>query len=87
MHTENPEGRILYIDENENTIISIIQFMLRDEDIVVLPKKAALEEYSATEMSPDDMVLIDYRSDYGAVLEKMYNCNVMNGHFILYYNK
>ena len=87
LHTENPEGRILYIDENENTIISIIQFMLRDEDIVVLPKKAALEEYSATEMSPDDMVLIDYRSDYGAELEKMYNCNVMNGHFILYYNK
>ena len=87
LRTDNADGRLLYIDEEDNTIISILQFMLREEDIIVLPRKDNLESYSEEEMKPQDMVLIDFRSQFGTELSKMYENSTMNGHFILYYNK
>lgn len=87
LREEEPQSRILYINDNEYSLISIMQFMLRDEDIEILPYKSTIEEYSSKEMTETDIVLLDYRSSYGTELEKKYDCNVVNGHFILYYNK
>lgn len=80
-----PQRRIIYIKEDDSPFISILQFMLREEQIILLERKE-LGDYTQEEIDEDDMILLHYESDYGQQLEKEYALHIVNGHFQLYYN-
>jgi hypothetical protein len=79
--------RILYITDEENSFISVLQFMLRDEEITLLPLKGSIEEYTREEMNENDILVLFYRSSFTDEAEKMFSLNMLNGHFYVYYNK
>lgn len=86
LRQEDTEREIIFIAEQEDTLISILQFMLREEKIRVLPVRENLEAYTE-DLTQNDIVILDYRSGYGAELEKKYQQKFYNGHFIVYYNE
>lgn len=79
--------RVLYIDGDSDSTIGTIQFLLRDTRIAVLDKRDAIEDYGEDEMGTWDLVLVDYRDDYGRELCKRYEYTLSSGHFVLYYNR
>lgn len=82
-----PVRRVLYLDGNGDSSIGVIQFLLRDTQITVLDHREYIEDYREDEMGIWDLVLIDYRDDYGGELCKKYDYTLSSGHFILYYNR
>lgn len=72
------ERRIIYIDDGESVTICILQFMMRDKDIIICQKE--------DELRPDDIVLLDYKNSYADELEDDYEQTFTYGHFTLCYN-
>jgi len=80
---------VLYLSmgaDRDNDICRI-QFLLRDTKITVLDRRGKIDDYSKDEMGIWDLVLTDYRDDYGGELSKRYAYALTSGHFILYYNR
>lgn len=84
---EDTDRNIVFIAEQEDTLVSILQFMMREQEIHVLPVREEVEAYAEEELSQDDIVILDYRSEYGTEIEKKYQQRFSNGHFIVYYNE
>lgn len=84
IYSEDKDRRIVYVSESEDSLISILQFMLRDEKINILYKNA--DNPLTESLRETDIVVLDYRSEVGNQLEEMYGEMFANGHFILYYN-
>lgn len=86
--TENADaGRVLYLDSGGDSAVGIIQFLLRDTEITVLDRRGNVDDYTEEEMGSRDMVLMDYRDDYGGELGRRYTDALSSGHFVLYYNR
>lgn len=85
---ENQAARkVLYLSRGDNSNIGRIQFLLRDTRITVLDRRDSIDDYDEDEMGIWDLVLTDYRDDYGREqLSKRYAYALSSGHFILYYN-
>lgn len=79
-------GKVIYLDGGGDNAVEIMQFLLRDVPIKVLDKRETLEDYEGDEMGRQDLVLMDYRDDFGDELGKRYEQALLSGHFILYYN-
>ena len=75
---QESERRIIYIDDGENKAICILQFMMRDKDIIICREEA--------ELKADDIVLLDYENSYVDELEEDYGQIFTYGHFTLCYN-
>lgn len=86
LRKDNDDRRVVYIQENEEAFISIMQFMLRDIDIELLQYRKTIEEYANTEIDADDIILLSYDSAYTNEVEKKYQNTMLNGHFVIYYN-
>lgn len=82
---ENDNRRIIYIKEDDSPFISIMQFMMRDEDIEMVPVKPCIEEYSG-EIGVDDIIILKFDSNYTEETAKIYANHLLNGHFVIYYN-
>lgn len=80
-------GKVLYLDSGGEGHIGRLQFLLRDTRITVMDKREHVDDYSREEMGEWDLVLTDYRADYGEELSKRYDYMLSSGHFILYYNR
>ena len=78
--------RIIYIQENDDSFISSIQFLLPDEKIEIVPAKENVQDYTADEMDENDLLLIGYESNYGEKLEELYQNSMLEGRFRIYYN-
>lgn len=79
------EGRrIVYLESDGLPLIDIMQFMMRDTDIIVLPQKATVAEY-AEELQESDLVLVNGDSPYCGELEQRYERMDVYGHFALFY--
>lgn len=83
---ENSDRRIVYIKEDDSPFISILQFMMRDEKINMIPLKEHVEEYTIEEMDTDDIIVLKYDSNYREEVKKQYANHLLNGHFVIYYN-
>lgn len=79
---EMKDREVYYLHGDNDALISIVQFMLRDEDIIVLREENMLQE----KLGQEDLLLIDYRNPLAEELQKQYDSFIGNGHFILYYN-
>ena len=86
LREEDSDRRIIYIKEDDSPFISILQFMMQDEEIDMIPVKEHVEEYTTEEMDADDIIVLKYDSNYGDEIEKQYSNNLLNGHFVIYYN-
>lgn len=86
IQSEKEDSRLIYIHEEEKTIISILQFMLRDEDIEVVNKKESINQYTAGELTENDLIILDFDSSYTKEVEKYYKKHILHGHFVVYYN-
>ena len=82
---ENDNRRIVYIKEDDSPFISIMQFMMRDEDIEMIPMKSCIEEYSG-EIGDNDIIILKFDSNYTEEIAKKYANHLLNGHFVIYYN-
>lgn len=83
---DNTDRRIVYIREDDSPFVSIMQFMMRDEEISMIPCRAHIEEYTREEMDADDIIMLKYDSDYTEEIEKQYTNHLLYGHFVIYYN-
>lgn len=61
--------------------IGILQFMMRDTPIYIVKKNYELDSQDVT-----DLLLLDFRSGQGEILEEKYDSHITDGHFTLYYN-
>jgi hypothetical protein len=86
LNDEIPDRRILYITEDDNSFISVIQFVLRDEEITLLSPRGSIDEYTREEMNDNDILVLYYRSAFAQEAEKLYTCSMLNGHFYIFYN-
>lgn len=86
IQAEKENSRLIYIHEEEKTIISILQFMLRDKDIEVVSQKKSISQYTAEELTIDDLIILDFDSSYAQEVEKQYKKHILHGHFVVYYN-
>lgn len=86
LREEEPDRRIVYIKEDDSPFISILQFMMRDEDISMVPVREHVEEYTGEEMDSNDIIVLKYDSNYGEEIGKQYLNHFLNGHFDIYYN-
>lgn len=84
IYSDDKDRRIVYVSESEDSLISILQFMMRDEKINILYRNA--DNPLTESLRETDIVVLDYRSEVGNQLEGMYSEMFANGHFILYYN-
>lgn len=86
---ENQEARkVLYLSKGDDSEIGRIQFLIRDIRITVLNRRDSIDDYDEDEMGMWDLVLTDYRDDYGKEeLSKRYAYALSSGHFILYFNR
>lgn len=83
LKTTSQDRDIYYLlDDNDYALISILQFMQREEDIKILYQKSEME----TSLRQEDLLLIDYRNPIAKELEEYYDFVMVNGRFILYYN-
>lgn len=82
---ENDNRRIVYIEEDDSPFISIMQFMMRDEDIEMIPMKSCIEEYPG-EIGDNDIIILKFDSNYTEEIAKKYANHLLNGHFVIYYN-
>ena len=87
LRKDQTERKVLYLSKGRDSEICRIQFLLRDIQITILDKRDSIENYDEDEMGIWDLVLTDYRDDYGKELSKRYDYTLASGHFILYYNK
>lgn len=79
--------KVLYLNSSGDSDIGRIQFLLRDTQITVLDRRENVDDYSEDEMGVQDLVLTDYKDDYGRELSRRYDYALSSGHFILYYNR
>lgn len=79
---EDEDREIYYLHDGDYALISIVQFMLRDEDIRIVQENSMWYE----ELEKEDLLLVDYRSPLTEELQEQYEFFMENGHFILYYN-
>ena len=56
------------------------------KSVDMIPVKEHVEEYTTEEMDADDIIVLKYDSNYGNEIEKQYSNNLLNGHFVIYYN-
>lgn len=87
LRAEGPERRIVYLLEDEWSFISVLQFMLRDEKIDILPLRGSIEEYSGEELDTDDILVLFFETGFTQEAEKRYGSHLLRGHFYIYYNR
>jgi hypothetical protein len=78
--------RIIYITEDDESFISTLQFVMRDEEITLLPLKGSIEEYTREELNESDILVLYYKSIFSDEAGKMFSSSMLNGHFYIYYN-
>lgn len=79
---KNTDRDIYYLHDGDYALISILQFMLRDTDIHIIEEDSIQENV----LQRGDLLLLDYRNPMAGEIEENYENNLVNGHFILYYN-
>lgn len=81
---EQTKDRPIYycVYDNNYDLISVIQFMVRDNDIQIVDGEAVLNGAVGEEA----LILVDYRDSRADSFEEEYDKYYKNGHFILYYN-
>jgi hypothetical protein len=82
-----PDRRILYITEDDSSFISVLQFMMRDVEITLLPVKGSLKEYTREEINENDILVLYYQSVFSEEADALYSSNFHNGHFYVFYNR
>jgi hypothetical protein len=84
---EVPDRRIIYITEDDNSFISVLQFMMRDVKISLLPIKESFNKYTREEINENDILVLYYKSKFKDEAGRIYSSNFHNGHFYIYYNR
>ena len=75
--------RIVYIEDEGLPLVDILQFLMRDEDIVIYRQREFVYEY---ELLETDLVLLNFESSQIADMADRYKYWDEYGHFILFYN-
>ena len=77
------DRRIIYVDYNEISAVGLLQFMLRDTEIKVYKEQTqTLKEH----LDEKSVVVLGANDPIQAQLENKYKTEVINGHFVLFYN-
>lgn len=87
LRAEDPERRIVYLREDEWAFISILQFMMRDEQIDILPVRDSIADYPPEELDTRDILVLFFESGSTKEAEERYASHLLNGHFYIYYNR
>ena len=81
---EEQDREIYYLlTDKDYALISILQFMMRDEDIHIISK----EEMKTQKLQEEDLLVSDYRNPLSEILQEQYDSFMVNGHFVLFYNE
>ncbi|MBQ2922727.1 MAG: hypothetical protein IJE60_06570 [Tyzzerella sp.] len=81
---EEQDREIYYLlTDKDYALISILQFMMRDEDIHIISK----EEMKTQKFQEEDLLVSDYRNPLSEILQEQYDSFMVNGHFVLFYNE
>lgn len=80
---EEQDRDIYYLlTDKDYALISILQFMMRDEDIHIISK----DDLEKQILQEEDLLLSDYRNPLSEMLQEQYDTFMVNGHFVLFYN-
>lgn len=81
---QKAQDREIYylLTDNDYALISILQFMMRDEEIHIISKEALAMQ----RLQEEDLLLSDYRNPLSEELQEKYDAFMVNGHFVLFYN-
>ncbi len=80
---EEQDREIYYLlTEKDYALISILQFMMRDEDIHIISK----DDLEKQILQEEDLLLSDYRNPLSEMFQEQYDTFMVNGHFVLFYN-
>lgn len=80
---EEQDREIYYLlTDKDYALISILQFMMRNEDIHIISK----EEMEVQKLQEEDLLVSDYRNPLSEILQEQYDSFMVNGHFVLFYN-
>ena len=81
---EEQDREIYYLlTDKDYALISILQFMMQDEDIHIISK----EEMKTQKLQEEDLLVSDYRNPLSEILQEQYDSFMVNGHFVLFYNE
>lgn len=81
---EEQDREIYYLlTDKDYALISILQFMMRDEDIHIISK----EEMKTQKLQEEDLLVSDYRNPLSEIFQEQYDSFMVNGHFVLFYNE
>ncbi|MCM1183092.1 MAG: hypothetical protein NC337_06945 [Roseburia sp.] len=78
---EQPGRRIVYLSEEEWGFIGVLQFLLRDRKIELLPPE------ERTQAGEDDILILYYESAFTQEAQERYRNHLLSGHFDIYYNR
>lgn len=82
---QEKQHRIIYIDDERWHLVSILQFMLREEKIEVLLRENGV--FPTERLKEDDIVVVFYIDSHLEELEERYDKSMSNGHFTIFYNE
>lgn len=74
---------VIYIDYNDISAIGLMQFVLRDQTIRVIPENKCISDETVDEKS---IVLLGAGDPAWEKLQKRYGNEIIGGHFVLLYN-
>lgn len=81
---EEQDREIYYLlTDKDYALISILQFMMQDEDIHIISK----DEMEVQKLQEEDLLVSDYRNPLSEILQEQYDSFMVNGHFVLFYNE
>lgn len=80
------EPRLTYLDYNEISAIGLVQFALRDLPVRVLSEDGESVEDLQGELDDRSILLLGADDPRQEALERMYDKEVISGHFVLLYN-
>lgn len=84
---ESYESRPVYLDYNEISAIGLVQFALRDLPVRVIPGDGECAEVPQKEIGARSLLLLGADDPRQEALERMYEKEVISGHFVLLYNE
>jgi hypothetical protein len=86
LKTTDETRRIVFVPNEGEQFIGILQFAMRDEDIEVLDARESLMDYSDSELGRNDILILYYENFHNDEVSNLYDCSFINGHFGIYYN-
>jgi hypothetical protein len=85
-NSDNTNRKIIYITDDNSYYVCVLQFMMRDAEITLLPSRDSIEQYTDEELNENDILVLNYKSSFTEEAAKKYTSYFLNGHFYVFYN-